>query len=70
MLSLRNVVYEGGRKMGRKRNERREERKRGRKGEEEERNIERTGRARERCEFVAASYPKKIAKLQTHDNVV
>ena len=48
ILSLRNVVNEGGRKRGRKRKERREERKREGKGEEEENNIGRTGRARKR----------------------
>ena len=48
ILSLRNVVNQGGTKKARKRKERREERKREEKGEEGERNIERTGRACER----------------------
>ena len=48
ILSLRNVVNEGGRKRRGKRKERREERKREGKGEHEERITERTGCARER----------------------
>ena len=40
ILSLRNVVSEGGRKRGRKRRGRREERKREERGKEDGRNME------------------------------